>query len=90
LSYRVAGADIELASDSESYSEITTAGETPEWRERRRNSWRRGEWYCAIEASYRLTGDADAFTLEETLHASEGGKEIFARTSTTTIKRDLL
>lgn len=88
--YRIATADVELAHDSDAYSGIMAVGGDPEWRERKRTSWRRGDWTCAVEASYRLTSDAAFFTLEESLRATEGRAEIFARNSTTIIPRDLL
>ena len=88
--FRIESADIELGPDSDAYNGITTAGGAPEWRERKRSTWRRDDWDCAVEASYRLTSDGASFTLEESLRATERGAEVFARTSTTIIPRDLL
>lgn len=88
--YRIDAADVELAADSDSSSAISVDGGAPEWRERRRASWRRGGWKCEIETSYRLTADATSFTIEEAVRAVEGGAEIFTRASTTVVPRDLL
>lgn len=60
------------------------------WRQISRSSWTREGWDCAVEASYELRADAEAFQLVETLRASEGGKDIFTRTHEARIPRDML
>jgi hypothetical protein len=89
--YTVDGSGIELSSSGEETAEIT-AGDpgSARWRQTTRSSWRRGDWGCAVEASYDLTADATSFRIIETLTASIGGEEIFARASDVRIPRDLL
>ena len=60
------------------------------WSETTRSTWKRGAWDCAVEASYELTADASTFHLVETLRATSEGQEIFSRTHTTDIPRDLI
>ncbi len=60
------------------------------WRQTSLSSWKRMGWNCALEASYDLTSDATTFHLVETLRAMADGEEIFSRTHTTDIARDLL
>jgi hypothetical protein len=60
------------------------------WRQTSRSSWTRDDWHCAVEASYELRADADAFELVETLRATERGEDVFTRTHRARIPRDLL
>ena len=92
VSFPVAGADgIILSSSSEETSEMT-AGDplSCRWHATTRSGWARGDWACAVEASYELTADATSFRIVETLRASEGGREVFARNSDKRIPRDLM
>lgn len=77
VSYKVAGADMELSSSREEVCEIL-AGDplSSQWRQTVRSSWRRGDWSCAIEASYELTCDGSAFRLKESLRAWSGSEDV--------------
>jgi predicted acyl esterase len=89
--YRVAAAGVELSASSEETSEII-AGDplSCRWRHTSRSAWRSEGRDCAIEASYELTSDASSFRIVETLRASEGGQQVFARESDRRIPRDLM
>lgn len=90
--YPVAGADgIILSSSGEEVSEMI-AGDplSCRWRQVTRSGWKRGDWSCAVEASYALTADATSFRIVETLRASEGGREVFVRESDRRVPRDLM
>lgn len=87
--YSVVGADVELSSSREEVCEI--AGGDPlssQWRQTVRSSWRRGDWSCAIEASYELTCDASAFRLKESLRAWTGGEDVIRLNNEARIPRD--
>lgn len=60
------------------------------WTQRVESTWRRGEWRCALEASYELSSTPSTFFVAETLIASSGGLEIFRRTHTSQIARELM
>lgn len=60
------------------------------WSQRVASSWSRGDWRCVVEASYELTATASTFALNETLIAKLKGEEIFRRTHTAAIERDLV
>jgi predicted acyl esterase len=92
VAYPVAGADgIILSNSGEEVSEMI-AGDplSCRWRQVTRSGWKRGDWECAVEASYELTSDATSFRIVETLRASENGREVFARESDRRIPRDLM
>lgn len=92
IAYPVAGADgIILSNSGEEVSEMI-AGDplSCRWRQVTRSGWKRGEWECAVEASYELTADATSFRIVETLRATESGREVFARDSDVRIPRDLM
>ena len=89
--YPVPGAGTELSSGGEESCEISPDYPLScRWRQTTRSTWRRGDWDCAVEASYDLTADASLFHLIETLRATSNGEEIFTRTHTTHVPRDLL
>ncbi len=89
--YAVKAADIELSSSGEQAAEIT-AGDplSARWRQVARSTWTRGDWACAVEASYELSSDATHFRIVETLKAGLDGDEIFARNSDVRVPRDLM
>ena len=89
--YKIDDANITLSSSREETSEITRGDPlSAHWRQTTRSSWTRDNWACAVEASYDLTCDANTFHLTETLRATHNGDEIFTRTDTTSIARDLM
>ncbi|MEZ6029983.1 MAG: CocE/NonD family hydrolase [Hyphomonadaceae bacterium] len=90
-SYPVAGVGTVLTSSGELLCEMV-AGDplSCRWRQTSSSAWKRGDWDCAVEASYDLTADASAFHLVETLRATADGEDIFSRTHETRIPRDLL
>src|SRR5690606_18875984 len=69
-SYPVAGVGTVLTSGGELLCEMV-AGDplSCRWRQTSSSAWKRGDWDCAVEASYDLTADASAFHLVETLRA---------------------
>lgn len=82
---------VQLSRGSWERSEIVEGEPTQcRWTQRVESTWRRGEWQCALEASYELSSTPSVFSLVETLTASSGGLEIFRRTHTAQIPRDLL
>ena len=89
VSYKVAGADMELSSRREEVCEIL-AGDplSSQWRQTVRSSWRRGDWSCAIEASYELTCDGSAFRLKESLRAWSGSEDVIRLSNEARIPRD--
>lgn len=60
------------------------------WTQRVVSTWRKGDWRCALEASYELTATPQAFSLTETLTGTSGDAEIFRRTHTAEIARELM
>jgi hypothetical protein len=89
--YPVAGVGTVLSSSSEQTCEMSVDQPLScVWRQTSRSSWTRDGWDCAVEASYELRADADAFELVETLRATEGGEEVFIRAHRASIPRDLL
>lgn len=88
--FQVAGAAVELSSEREETCELSVDDPLScVWQERVRSTWRREGWSCEVEAAYKLTADADSFSLQETLRAIEEGREVFARATETRIPRDL-
>ncbi|MFI4973683.1 MAG: CocE/NonD family hydrolase [Caulobacterales bacterium] len=59
------------------------------WTQRAYSSWTRGDWDCAVEASYELTSTAEEFLLSENLTAKRGERLVFERRKASRIKRDL-
>jgi hypothetical protein len=89
--YPVAGVRTVLSSSSEQTCKMSVDQPLScVWRQTSRSSWTRDQWDCAVEASYELRADMDAFHLVETLRATERGEEVFARTHRASIPRDLL
>lgn len=89
--YPVAGVGTALSSSGEQSCEMTVGDPLScVWRQTSRSSWTRDDWDCAVEASYELRADEDAFQLVETLRATEAGEEVFVRTHRASIPRDLL
>lgn len=89
--YPVAGVGTVLSSSSEQTCKMSVDQPLScVWRQTSRSSWTRDQWDCAVEASYELRADMDAFHLVETLRATERGEEVFARTHRASIPRDLL
>lgn len=89
--YPVAGAGTELSSGGEEACEIIPGRPlSARWSQKTRSTWKRGDWDCAVEASYDLTASATSFHLVETLRATSAGEEIFTRTHTADIPRDLI
>ena len=89
--YTVQGPGVELSSSGEETTEIV-AGDplSARWRQATRSTWTRGDWACAVEATYELSSDATHFRIVETLKASLGGEEVFARNSDVRVPRDLM
>jgi hypothetical protein len=89
--YPVAGVGTVLSSSGEQTCEMLVGQPLScVWRQTSRSSWTRDDWHCAVEASYELRADADAFELVETLRATERGEDVFTRTHRARIPRDLL
>jgi hypothetical protein len=89
--YPVAGAGTTLSSSGEQACEMNVGDPLScVWRQTSRSSWTREGWDCAVEASYELRADAEAFQLIETLRASEGVKDVFTRTHEARIPRDMI
>lgn len=89
--YPVAGVGTVLSSSSEQTWGISLDQPLScVWQQTARSSWTRDQWDCAVEASYELRADMDAFHLVETLRATECGEKVFARTHRASIPRDLL
>lgn len=89
--YSVPGAGTELSSGGEESCEIRPDNPlSSRWSQKTRSTWKRGDWDCSVEASYDLTANASTFHLVETLRATSGGVEVFTRTHTTDIPRDLI
>jgi len=60
------------------------------WTQENMTAWKRGDWDCAVTASFELTSTAEEFRLREVLQARQGDREIFKREQVSTIKRELL
>ena len=60
------------------------------WTQENMTAWKRGDWDCAVSASFELTSTAEEFRLKEVLRARQGDREIFKREQVSTIKRELL
>jgi len=89
--YPVAGVGTVLSSTGGQTCEMTSGDPLScAWRQTSRSTWTRDGWDCAVDVSYELRADAEAFELVETLRATERGEEIFARTYRASIPRDLL
>jgi predicted acyl esterase len=89
--YPVAGAGSELSSSSEERCEMRVGDPiSARWRQRTQSTWKRGDWDCAVEASYDLTADERTFLIVESLRATSGGEEIFSRSHETRVPRDLI
>ena len=60
------------------------------WQGERSGGLQRGDWDCTVYSAFRLTSTPEAFFIEETVRASEGGKIIFERENKASVKRDLM
>lgn len=87
----IADTGVEVSRGSWEHSEIVEGQPLQcRWTQRVVTTWQRDAWRCALEAHYELTATPQAFSLTETLIAKSGDAEIFRRTHTSDIARDLL
>jgi hypothetical protein len=60
------------------------------WQGERSGGFQRGDWNCTVYSSFRLTSTAEAFFIEETLRATDGGEVVFERENKASVPRDLI
>jgi hypothetical protein len=59
------------------------------WSHHAKLGWKRGDWDCSVASTCEITSTATHFHVKESLHAYQGGAEIFARSSEVDVPRDL-
>ena len=70
---------------------ITTgAPNSGRWSGTRISRYRRGDWNCELHIAFSLTSTVQDFTVTESITALKDGAQIFERSTTNTIPRDLL
>ena len=60
------------------------------WRGDRISRYRRGDWDCELRLAFELRSAPKTFEVSETLTAFKDGKQVFTRSSTRLINRDLV
>jgi len=60
------------------------------WEGEHTGGFKRGDWDVAIYSAFKLSSNPEAFFIDETLRALDGGKVIFERVNKGTVRRDLM
>lgn len=91
FAYPVPGVGTLMSSGTTEISEIIEGQpNTSHWTATSTSSWKRDDWDCALEAGYDLTADENTFYLREWLIAHRDGEQVFERTHTSEIPRNLV